>query len=216
MDVVKNGKEKQFAYRTEFNRLSKALEEEFYLEAVAISYAIAENRLVSFLHHAGIVTRTDGNLKINACVYPCMRRVLKKDDNTDVDITAISSKTKLISALLKMTEEKANAIDSSVRDYSNNPDDVNCGAKNGYMHALFAQMNKIDRKAAAAVLDSIKPWCRVRNQLIHALLNKTVASAYDAKKKCAQDGLAISRDIDKYLAKPFKVNNTLRKTLFVD
>ena len=213
MDNVKSGKEKQFVYVAEYKRLSKALKEQFYLEAVAIGYAIIEDRLVAFLHHAGIVTRGNRELKINKAVCPYIKKLWKpKNNNNRICIKNIGVKKSLIEALLNMTSEQASEIDSSAGECLQGIKRKKSVAKIGYMHALFEQMNKIDREAAAAVLDSIGPWREDRNQLIHALLNKTVASAYDAKKKCAEDGLVISREIDGFLVKPFKRKNTLRKT----
>lgn len=212
MDNVKSGKEKQSVYATEYKRLSKALKEQFYLEAVAIGYAIIEDRLVAFLHHAGIVTRGNPELKINKSVYPYMRKLLRKDDKYIFYIKDIGVKTSLIEALLNMTSEQANEIDSSVGECLQNMKHKKSVAKNGYMNALFEQMNAIERAETCATLRKIDEWRKDRNQLIHALLSKTVASAYDTKKKCAEDGLFISRDIDKYLVKPFKTGNTLRET----
>ncbi len=57
---VKNGKEKQLVYSTECARFKKAIKSQFYLEAVAISYAIIEDRLIAFPYHAGIATRGKG------------------------------------------------------------------------------------------------------------------------------------------------------------
>ena len=50
----KLGKEKQEAYSIEYTHFKKALKEEFYLEAVAIGYAIIEDRFNAFFHYAGI------------------------------------------------------------------------------------------------------------------------------------------------------------------
>lgn len=65
MEIAKTGKEKQLTYTTEYRQFNKAMKEEFYLEAVAIGYAIIEDRLTAFLHHAGVVTRTNEDLRIN-------------------------------------------------------------------------------------------------------------------------------------------------------
>ena len=40
-------------YQTQFTRLNKAMREEFYLEAIFISYAIMEDRTESILRHTG-------------------------------------------------------------------------------------------------------------------------------------------------------------------
>ncbi len=211
MDSVKNGKEKQYAYETEYKRLSKALNAHFYLEAAAIGYAITEDRLVAFLHHAGIVTRDNQKLKVNKTVYPFMRKLLKKADNYTIRIRDIGAKTSLIEALLNMTSEQAEEIDSSVGEYLQVLKRKKTVAKIGYMRALFMQMNAIDRTGIAATIRKIDEWRETRNQLVHALLSKTVASADAAKKECAEKGLSISREIDGYLVKPFKRNNKLRK-----
>ena len=45
-------------YKEQMGRLKKALANQFYLEAIAIEYAILEDRLDSVLRHAGVL-RTD-------------------------------------------------------------------------------------------------------------------------------------------------------------
>ena len=107
MEIVKTGKEKQLTYTTEYKQFNKAMKEEFYLEALVIGYAIIEDRLVAFLHHAGIVTRTNEKLAINKSVYPYIRKLLKKDDDFSVKIKDISVKIDLINKLIEMTEENA-------------------------------------------------------------------------------------------------------------
>ena len=46
------GQEKYRNYKEQFDRLNKALKNEFYLEAIFIEYAILEDRTESVLHHA--------------------------------------------------------------------------------------------------------------------------------------------------------------------
>lgn len=48
------GQEKYRNYKEQFDRLNKALKNEFYLEAIFIEYAILEDRTESVLHHAGL------------------------------------------------------------------------------------------------------------------------------------------------------------------
>lgn len=210
MDTVKNGKEKQNAYRNEFSRLGKALKDEFFLEAIAIGYAVIEDRLVSFLHHAGIVSRTKENLLINRAVYPYLRILLKKDEKYAIRIKDISVKVSLICRLLTMTEDEAKAIDDDVR--------INLAGKRkkiaapGYMLDLYQQINQaIDRELIVDIFYDLEPWRTERNQLIHALLNKTVSSSTIAKKKCAEAGVFLARGLDNCLVKPFKEGNNLRK-----
>ena len=49
-----SGEEKYRNYKAQFDRLNKALKNEFYLEAIFIEYAILEDRTESVLHHAGL------------------------------------------------------------------------------------------------------------------------------------------------------------------
>ena len=49
-----SGQEKYLNYKKQFERLNKALKNEFYLEAIFIEYAILEDRTESVLQHAGL------------------------------------------------------------------------------------------------------------------------------------------------------------------
>lgn len=206
MDTIKTGKEKQNAYRNEFSRLGKALKDEFFLEAIAIGYAVIEDRLVAFLHHAGIVSRTKENLHINRAVYPYLRILLKKDEKYTIRIKDISVKVSLICRLLTMTEDEAKAIDDAVAGKKKKI------AAHGYMLDLYRQINQtIDPELIVDIFYDLEPWRTERNQLIHALLNKTVSSSTIAKKKCAEAGVSLARGLDNCLVKPFKEGNKLRK-----
>lgn len=210
METVKNGKEKQSAYRNEFSRLDKALKNEFFLEAIAIGYAVIEDRLVSFLHHAGIVSRTKENLLINRAVYPYLRCLLKRDEKYAIRIKDISVKVSLVCRLLTMNEEEAKAIDDSVRVALAGK--MKKIAAHGYMLDLYKQINRtIDSELVVDIFYDLEPWRTERNQLIHALLNKTVSSSYIAKKKCAETSISLARGLDNCLVKPFKEGNNLRK-----
>lgn len=57
------GKEKYDNYKAQFDRLNKALKNEFYLEAIFIEYAILEDRTESVLRHAGLWEAYLGNRK---------------------------------------------------------------------------------------------------------------------------------------------------------
>ena len=210
MDTVKTGREKQDAYRKEYARLNKALKEEFYLEAIAICYAIIEDRFIAFFHHAGIVSRNNSNLQINRAVYPYLRQLLNKDDKYTIRIKDISVKENLICKLLVMEEATARAIDSHIATCSS-------GKKkhvvaSGYMLDLYKQIHKcIDNELIADIFYELEPWRNTRNQLIHALLSKTTISSELAKKQCAEEGCSLARGLDNCLVKPFKEDNTLRK-----
>ena len=211
MENAKSGKEKQMAYRQEYKRFTKALKEAFYLEAIAIGYAIIEDRFVSFLDHAGIVSRYNNDLRINRCVYPYMRRLLNKEDDYSIRIKDISVQMNVICKLLNMTASRAVEIDNEVEHYVKEKGKRRITRK-GYMNDLYQQINcTIDRELIADILYDLEPWRDERNQLIHALLNKTISSSEIAKKRCAEKGYELSRHIDNCLVKAFKTNNTIKK-----
>ncbi len=70
MTNISTGKEKEQAYKVNYARYNKAIKEEFYLEALVIGYAIIEDRLVSFLHHCGIISRDNEKLSVNRKLRP--------------------------------------------------------------------------------------------------------------------------------------------------
>ena len=210
MDIVESGKEKQSAYRKEYARLKKALKNEFYLEAIAICYAIIEDRLLSFFHHAGIVTRNNGKLKVNYAVYPYLRKLLNKNDEHAILISKISVKNSLVCQLLTMSENTAMEIDRYIADLPK--EKKKRRSLPGYMVDLYNQIHKtIEIDLIADIFYDLGPWIEDRNQLIHALLNKTTTSSELAKKRCAENGYALARALDNCLVKPFKTGNTLRK-----
>ena len=211
MQTVQTGKEKQLVYAHEYRRLKKALQEEFYLEAIAIGYAIIEDRLVAFFHHAGIVSRQNGTLAINRSIYPYMRELMKKDKDASIKIKDISVKMDLIKMLLSLTEDGAAQIDNDVALAADSRK-KKAALRKGYMVSLQKQIEKtIDRDTVLKILDQLEPWRDERNQLIHALLSKTVTSSETARMECAHTGQDLARGIDDALVKPFKKNNRLRK-----
>ena len=53
MQPITNNMQKYNNYKEQMNRLNKAINSEFYLEAISIEYAIVEDRITSALKHAG-------------------------------------------------------------------------------------------------------------------------------------------------------------------
>ena len=211
IETVKTGKEKQEAYAHSFDTLNKAFQYHFYLEAVAITYAIMEDRLVAFLHHAGIVTRDKGDLKINRRFLPHMRLLLGKNPEQVINIKSISVKLSIVSACLELTEEKARSIDDAIARQLQ-AKSLRVKASPDYMLRLFTQINtRLDRQAVDALLAQIEPWRVQRNQLIHALMSKTVSASEASKQECAEAGRILARALDNELVKKFKKGNTLRK-----
>ena len=211
MERVKTNTERQHNYSREYKRYDLAIKYGFYLEAVAISYAIIEDRLVSMLHYAGIVSRDNETLKVNKAVYPFLRCLLGRTGNASIQVKNVSVKIMLIEKLLEMNEEKAAAIDLYVKNYRAESGKRGI-AREGYMLDLYQQINRtLNKEKVIALLDDFDAWAETRNKLTHALFNNTAESTSEAKESCAKMGYQLSRRFDNCIADPFKSKNTLRK-----
>ena len=210
MKIASNKEEKQLAYKVEYKRFKKALKEEFYLEAVSIGYAIIEDRLIAFLHHAGFVSRNHERLKINKMVYPYVRQLMDVSETSAIIVRSISKKVELIRRLIEMSEGEAEAIDQYVQQYLNDCKRKKSVAKPGYMLFLHRYVSNVDREEVLTLLNQIDNWRNTRNRLVHALLNQKVEYADAMKKNCAEESYSISRKLDDYLVKPFKKKSRIR------
>lgn len=215
MERIKTGKEKQHAYKVEYSRYKKALSNEFYLEGLVIGYAVIEDRLISFLHYCGIVTRNKDNLQINKPIYPYIRVLLNKTECHSIRVKDIRVKMDIIEAILKLDKESANRIENETKLIIDNS---NIGKKRkrrflkGYMNDLYETKTILDCKHIIDLFSiDLESWRNNRNQLIHALLNNKVESVSEVKKETAEQGYHLSREIDNYLVKPIKKKATIRK-----
>ena len=209
MQDIETGKEKQVAYSTEYKQFQRAIKAGFYLEAIAIGYAIIEDRLAAFFYHTGIAGRDQGKLKIYKRIYPYLRHLLKKDKGEAIQIDNLSVKVQLATEMLALDDTRAQEIDQTVETLLFGGKSRCTERSPGYLQALVQQLKKIDHKEATQVLEAIEPWRTVRNELIHALLHKRVLSVKEAKKICATDCYAITRQLESVLVKPVKRNNHL-------
>ncbi len=210
MKTTLTGKDLQQAYGREYKRLKLAMQNEFYLEAVSIGYAIIEDRLVAFLHHAGIVSRDAGELKVTKFAKPYVRRLLGKDEGAPIKVKDISVKMVLICRLMDLKEEEAVEIDAEVKAEGR----PRAAFRRSYMADLYRQIDQtLDRGRVKELLEKdgkLDDWRSVRNRLIHALVRRPSETLEEEKRLCAETGRDLSRDIDNALVKPFKKDNRLR------
>lgn len=215
MEKIITGKEKQNAYRIEYSRYKKALAQEFYLEGLVIGYAIIEDRLVSFLHYCGIVSRDRESLEVNKAIYPFIRTLLNKSEDASIKVKDIRVKMDIVEALLELTPESAERIENDTKTII---DRQNEGKKRkrrivmGYMVALQKKMDNLDKPELLTFFSSrLEPWRINRNQIIHALLSKKVEGVADAKKELSEAGYELTRVLDNNLVKPTKKGTDIRK-----
>ena len=197
--AVTDNMDKRYTYAQHKGRYSQAMKYEFYFEALMIDYALMEDRLKSFLYHAGIFnSRT--SYKIDCCksnkallkqIY-CNYR--NKSDANLPNIQNISGKINIIRAIIEW-----------VSNTEQNPDD------NRYLRALKKQCESVDIGDMLDALKMIEDWCKYRNEVVHALMNKNVVSLRSELCDKAIEGMKLANRLDTYV-RDMKKGNKVRKS----
>ena len=186
-------------YAESMRRHARAVKEGFYFEALLIEYVMIEDRLWSFLFHAGmLLERGDakGFKRTKKQILMMLKQLDEKKNSTSV--TSISAKEDAIRAMLGWYA----SLDSAPGD-------------DRYLNALWNQIDsRLDVKEVNGTLEALDEWREYRNEVIHALMNKS-ADAIDADmpSRCDQ-GMSLTRSFDKYV-KQIKYGNSIRRTIGV-
>ena len=197
MENVKNNMEKYYSYKTQIEKYNRAIEEGFFYEAMLISYAIMEDRLLTFLDNIGFVRMpktSDEKLSVSEELKPFLRSLTGEKK---VDIRNISVKRKLIKSILKMSYEEAEQYEKAYAEKQEND------KMNGYLQDLYMDIDEsgIDRKETLEMLKKQGEWCDRRNDIIHGLLDIKTGENFDNEvESLAKESLTIWRYLDNYLA----------------
>ena len=196
--AVKDNVEKQEAYRKQLGRYRRALNNEFYFEAMLIVYAMIEDRLRSFLYYIGALHKADDpklNVKQTKAI---LRRLYFGSDEAafgqKMDLGQISTKEKLIRNTLTWALE-----------YEGIPEET-------YLAVLKSEYEGLDIGGLLTTLDQIDIWREYRNEIIHGLLNKNVASVDAELKSKVETGMEYTRFIDSQV-KALKKKNAIRNKM---
>lgn len=181
-------------YKNEMINLDKAIKFGFYLEAISISYAAIEDRLNSFLIHIGLVNNKE-KLKVNKRFNYLYKYLLKKEENERNKISNISEKIDIIKVLLLYSNN--NELEQELIK----PKDIK------YFNDLIDTVNKLNKELLLSTLEELTNIIKVRNVLIHALLNRRVEDSFKNKEECALRLKQIFRVLDKELVRPVKRKN---------
>ena len=188
----KDGKGKQRSHAYLNGKYKKAIANEFYFEAMMIAYNLVEDRLLAFLHYAGIVNRDADKLKISKRINPSIRSFLGKKENERINIKNISVKLELIKAL-------AEAVDCT----------------DEYISAVSAQMEKsVGRNQICEFTQRCTEWKDMRNKFVHGLANKNPDEVEEYAKTVAEEGYKLARELDNMVGR-FSKNNTIRKRFHI-
>ena len=196
---VSNNTEKYFNYKDQMDRLKKARAEGFYLESIFIIYAMLEDRLSAFLYYTGVSNNTRDRLTSTKAVRPQLDQVLCVGNKPNFSLNKVSTKSKLIKELL-LWSDAYEAKDNSKE----------------YLDILCNQVNRAGRKAeVVAILAGIEAWCKARNELVHALLNKKLDGQEETLKQLVEAGLQYSRKLENFV-RSFKVRNHIREEFDIE
>lgn len=158
-----------------------------------------EDRLSAFLYYAGVSSNTRDRLTGTIAVSPQLDQVLCAGHKPNFSLNKVSTKTKLMKDLLRWSDTYESKENSKE-----------------YLDILCNQINRAARKAEVIdTLESIDAWCKARNELVHALLNKKLDGQEETLKQLAEDGLQYSRKLENFV-RSFKVRNRIREEFVIE
>lgn len=196
IEPVKDNMEKYETYKALMSRYNLAIKYKFYYEALMIDYALIEDRLRSWLYHIGVVPARD-SIKVSAIskkeISPIVDEYRTEKEKKGLGYGTISSKIKIIRALLKWTENSTFGYQESK-----------------YLSALKGQLEGTDIREMVDILDCIEEWKAYRNEIVHAMMNKNIESLELELEEYAIKGKQYSDILAKNL-KVFKKGNKVRK-----
>ena len=195
---VADNDEKRHTYAVLLDRYNKALKYEYYFEALLIDYALMEDRLRSFLYHIGALANRQSYKVGPRSTKPHLQNMVRAADTTgkcNMGITSISGKMALVKATIKWAE-------------STSIDEVK---ENRYLAALKTQYDSMPNLGDLdPLLDTLQDWCKYRNEVIHALMNKNLESLNSQLAVRVDEGMQIARRLDAYVRSVKKYNRIRR------
>lgn len=207
---VETMQEKCETYRAEMARLKGALQQGFYFEAMLIEYALLEDRLRSFVYHAGLLQNRKAShmLPGKNAVRKDFNRIAqrvktwkledgKETGNTSnferLSVNKISDKIFIVRTIVLWSSELESLPDES-----------------RYLQALRGQCESLDAAALLETLDAIDTWRMYRNEVIHSLMNKRMESVQQKLSEQVEQGVQLARQLDAQVT-ILKKNNRIRK-----
>ena len=195
---VETRKDKERTYIYHLERYKKAMQNGFYYESIIIVYSMIEDRLRSFLYHTGCLASEKSykidSEKTKSDIKKIVSTYKESNENDQLGITSITGKAKIVSCIIKFS------IDES----------ENMG-NNLYLTTLKERLCKrVNPKEVLETLEELKMWCKYRNEIIHALMNKNIESLQEKLESKVKQGMTIARKIDSFVAK-IKRQDVIRK-----
>lgn len=200
IEAVHGNKDKQHTYKEQCLKHNKAVKEEFYCEAILISYAMIEDRLRSFLYYIGALEDRNSEkvsyAKTKAQLKAIVLEYKTKKENERLEIKKISGKITIIRCTLEWAADVAGGY-----------------KEDKYLSTLKKQYEgNIDIQDMQNTLKKLSKWLDYRNEIVHGLLNKNIDNLNLHLKETALQGMMIARKIDSYV-RQVKKGNYIRRSV---
>lgn len=196
---VKDNNDKARTYNENMDRYRRAMESEFFFEALLITYAMLEDRLRSYLYYLGCLISTNSYKFDNKTIRDDIKSLVDKYSGEKVNnlgITSITGKMRIVKSVHTWFQEGCP-----------NPDE------SAYLNELASVIDIYgDSQEMLDILTQVKEWCDYRNEIIHALLNKNMYSLDRDLLERTEEGMALARTIDNHVRR-LKSRNKIRKFL---
>lgn len=195
-----NNTEKRETYRYLLGRYKRAVDNEFYFEALIIVYAMLEDRMKSFLYYCG---------------YFANRNQLRLYTKTRNDILATfwsDSEGRKTPSFMNISTK----IDFSrnMLEWAETVEEKDI-VGNDYLVALKKLIENLDVDGMIETLEDLRGdqgWLRYRNEIIHASLNKNINALYEGLGDKVELGMKYARFIDSQV-KLLKKSNLVRRKM---
>lgn len=181
INKVTSPMDKHYTYKELNIKKEKALKDKDYISVIHYSYAMIEDRLLSFLHYLYIIDRDKYPYKLESIVKDEMTALLdknkseKKGNDYNPNINNISTKIKIIKKIYNYKKDDAIIIEMKK-----------------HMDDLFSL------KELKHDILKLEKWIKFRNELVHSLYNKHYEDLENKIEEQANMGIYLSNQFDNY------------------
>ena len=179
IEIIKDNQDKKLTYKILNAKLKKSYNTDNFHEVINLSYAMIEDRLLTFLDLLFIIQKDNKKIYPTHIIDEIIRPILKYDLNAEVSkiykINNLSTKLKIIKKIIQ-SNSNSNYILDCKRII-----EKNIGIDN-----LLLWIKKVEF------------FSRARNEIVHASFNKNIIALKDILEKTAKESYILSLTIKKY------------------
>lgn len=199
---VADNKDKQQTYRYLAGRRKAAMAAGFYLETIHINYAIIEDRTHSLFYHLGYLPNRSTPTKCGRRLKPFFREVFEwyaqkhNSGRKNMTIDGLENKLTLIESIAEyVVEHETSPV-----------------VKDSYYNALRTRLEKYGVENVRKLVGATRKWKAYRNEVTHALANKSLFSMQETLQTTAEQGKRLGDAFDR-LVDCVGRGNGLRKSV---